>query len=160
MNFMTLGALRRAPHESLKRSRNWYPLTVVISSACAALLVLAASAATASACDCAGSAHAGHVGTTPHAATPKLLQRIDAARTRSEHQALASYYEREAVAARAIAAEHRKLASSDSTRVSGGRGEVGTVVQCSGTVREQEGIAAEYDGMAEGHHELAKRAQP
>ncbi len=44
----------------------------------------------------------------PAAPSPELLQRIEAARTRADHEAMATYYDREAAAARAIAENHRK----------------------------------------------------
>lgn len=156
MNFMTPGALRRAPQESLKRSRNWYPLAVVVSAACAALLAFAAPAAIAR--DCVASGRANPVGPA-HALDAELLQRIDAARARSDHKALAAYYNQEAIAARTIASEHRNMVRCYKAPVSGGRAGASMVAHCNAIVREQEGIAAGYEGMAEGHHELAKRAQ-
>lgn len=157
MNFMTPGAPQRAPHESPKRSRNWYPWAVVISAACAALLALAVPAAIAR--ECVGSGLANDVGTAPHAPTLELLQRIDSARARFDHKALAAYYNQEAIAARAIATEHRKMARCRKAVVAGGRGDTRMAAHCNAIVREQEGMAAEYEGMAEGYHELAKRAQ-
>lgn len=156
MNFLTPSARRRASHESLKRSRNWYPLAVAISAVCAALLAFAAPAAIAR--ECVGSERANDMGPAPHAPAPELLQWIDAARARFDHKALATYYNQEAIAARAIATEHRKMARCHKAVVAGGRGDTRMAVHCNAIVREQEGIAAEYEGMAEGHHELAKRA--
>ena len=158
MNFMTPSALRRAPRESPQTPRNWYPLAVAMSALCAALLAFAAPAAIAR--EGVGSARVSDVGPAAHAPSPEPLQRIDAARTRRDHQALATYFERQATAARAIAAEHRKMARSYPAMLAGGRGDAGMAAPCIAIVREQEGIAAEYEGMAEGHHELAKRAQP
>lgn len=42
----------------------------------------------------------------PGAQSPELLQRIEAARTRSDHESLVTYYEREATVARTNAAFH------------------------------------------------------
>ena len=86
----------------------------------------------------------------PNMASPELLQRIESARTRGEHQALAAHYDQQAVAARAVAADHRKMAKAYQ----------GRAVDPPGGGGMQESIAAEFEGMAEGHYELAKRAQP
>ena len=96
----------------------------------------------------------------PNAPSPELLQRIEAARTRGDHEALATSYDREAVAARTIAAEHRKMARSYQGNLAGGRGGASMPAHCNAIVRNQEAIAAEYEGMAEGHRQMAKQAQP
>lgn len=96
----------------------------------------------------------------PNMASPELLQRIESARTRGEHQALAAHYDQQAVAARAVAADHRKMAKAYQGRAVDPPGGGGMQAHCNAIVRSQEGIAAEFEGMAEGHYELAKRAQP
>lgn len=96
----------------------------------------------------------------PSAPSPELLQRIEAARTRSDHEGLATYYNQEAAAARAKAAEHRKLAKSYQGMAVSGKGGGSMPAHCNAIVRQFEGIAAEYDGMAEGHQQMAKQAQP
>jgi hypothetical protein len=93
----------------------------------------------------------------PTAPSADLLQRIESARTRGDHQALSTHYEQQAAAARATAAEHRKMAKSYEFEP---RAAARMVAHCNAIVREQEGVAAEFEGMAEGHWELAKRAQP
>jgi len=97
---------------------------------------------------------------SPSIPSPELLQRIESARTRGDHEALATHYMQQASAARDVAAEHRKMVKSYQAnrwdpRVAGLMPD-----HCNAIVRSQEGIAAEYEGMAEGHYELAKRAQP
>ena len=95
----------------------------------------------------------------PKVPSPELQQRIEAARTRGDHEALASYYVREAAGARAIAAEHRKMAKTYQGTAMGGRG--GSMfAHCNSIVRMYEGIAAEYDGLATDHRQMAERAQP
>ena len=92
--------------------------------------------------------------------SPELLQRIESARTRGDHEALATHYSQQAAAARAIADDHRKMAKSYQGRVVDPRGGGSMPAHCNAIVRSQESIAAEFEGMAEGHYELAKRAQP
>ena len=96
----------------------------------------------------------------PSAPSPELLQRIESARTRGEHEALATYFTQEAAKARALAENHRKMAKSYQGNLQGGRGGASMSAHCNAIVRSQEGIAAEYAGMAEGHRQLAKQAQP
>ena len=96
----------------------------------------------------------------PNAPSPDLLQRIESARMRGDHEALAVHYDREAAAARAMAANHSKIAKSYQGNLAGGRGGASMAAHCNAIVRSQEAMAAEYEGMASGHRELAKRAQP
>jgi hypothetical protein len=96
----------------------------------------------------------------PNAPSPDLLQRIDSARTRGDHEALATYYDREAAAARAKAAEHRKMAMSYQGRVPDPRAGGSLPAHCNAIVRMQEGIAAEYEGMASAHRQFAEQARP
>ena len=54
----------------------------------------------------------------PSAPSPELLQRIESARTRGDHEALAAHYDQQAVAARAIARDHRRMAKAYQGRAS------------------------------------------
>jgi hypothetical protein len=96
----------------------------------------------------------------PNTPSPELQQRIEAARTRSDHEGLVTYYNQEAAAARAKAAEHRKMAKSYQGMVVSGKGGASMAAHCNAIVKQFESIAAEYEGMAEGHQQLAKQAQP
>jgi len=96
----------------------------------------------------------------PKAPSPKLLQRIEGARTRGDHEALATYYEREAAAARAMAANQRTMAKSYQGNLAGGRGGASMAAHCNAIVGKQEGIAADYDAMAAAHRQMAGQAQP
>ena len=96
----------------------------------------------------------------PQTLSPDLLQRMASARTRGEHQAFAAYHDRQAAAARAIAEDHRKMAKSYQAMVVGGRGGASMAAHCNSIGRLYEGIAAESEGMAEGHQYLAKQAPP
>ena len=97
---------------------------------------------------------------SPMAPSPDLAQRIEAARTRGDHEALAAHYDRETAKARAMAAEHRQMAKSYQGLVAAKRGEASMAAHCDAIVRSQEGIAAAYEGMASGHRQMAKQAQP
>ena len=96
----------------------------------------------------------------PSAPSPELLQRIESARTRGEHEALATYFTQEAAKARALAENHRKMAKSHQGNLQGGRGGASMAAHCNAIVSNQDGIAAAYEGMAEDHRQLAKQAQP
>ena len=94
----------------------------------------------------------------PNAPPPALQQQIETARTRSDHETLASYYQREAAASRAVAAEHRKMAKSYVGAT--GRGGPSMQGHCNAIVSSSESIAAEYEGLAADHRRLAAQAQP
>ena len=96
----------------------------------------------------------------PNVPPPDLQQRIEGARTRSDHQALASYYDQQAAAARTSAAEHRKMGSSYAGNYAGGRGGASMAAHCNNIVRSQESLAVQYEGMAAGHRQLAEQAKP
>ena len=96
----------------------------------------------------------------PTAPPSDLLQRIESARTQADHESLAAYYDREAAAARANAATHRKMATSYQGMYAGGRGGASMPAHCNAIVRSQEAIAAEYDGMAAGHRQMGQQAKP
>lgn len=106
-----------------------------------------------------GAALAG-CATGPSGSSPELLQKIESASTRSDHEALATYYDQQAAAARALAAEHRKMARSYQGMLGGGRGGASMPSHCNAIVRNQEGIAVEYEAMAAGHRKLAEHAKP
>lgn len=96
----------------------------------------------------------------PNAPPTDLLQRIESARSRDDHEALAAYYDREASAARASAIAHRKMATSYQGMVGGGRGNANMPAHCNAIVRSREGIAAEYEGMAAAHRQMGQQAKP
>jgi hypothetical protein len=95
--------------------------------------------------------------TTP---SPDLLQRIESARTRGDYEALATYYDQQAAAARGIAAEHRKMAKSYQGMIAGGRGGASMPAHCNAIAGKNEGLAGDYEAMAESYRQLAKQAQP
>jgi heterodisulfide reductase subunit A-like polyferredoxin len=87
-----------------------------------------------------------------------LLQQIEAASTRSDHEALVSYYEREATGARTSAVGHRKMAQSYQVISSTNRGGASMQTHCNSLVSLYEGAATEYDGLAGMHRQLATSA--
>lgn len=94
----------------------------------------------------------------PDAPSPELLQRIEAARTRGDHEALVTYYEREAAGARVSVAEHRKMAKSYQAMSSSSRGGPNMQAHCNSLVNLYAGVATEYDGLAGVHRQLAASA--
>lgn len=94
----------------------------------------------------------------PNAPSPDLMQRIESARTRGDHEALAKHYDGEVAKARATAENHRKMAKSYQGNLAGGRGGASMPAHCNAIVRSHESIAAEYEGMAAAHRQLAAQA--
>jgi hypothetical protein len=97
---------------------------------------------------------------SPNAASPDLLQRIETARTRGDHEALAAHYDKETAKARAIAADHRQMAKSYQGLVAAKRGEASMAAHCDAIVRNQDGVATAFEGLAAAHRQMAKQAQP
>ena len=97
-------------------------------------------------------------GPKPH--SPELLQQIEAARSPTDHEALATHYVQQAAGARASAAAHRKMAVSYARMPPGGRGGGSMPAHCNAIANAQDGIAAESDGMAAMHRQLAGQAKP
>lgn len=96
----------------------------------------------------------------PSAPSPELQQRIESARTRSDHEGLVTYYNQEAAAVRAKAAEHRKMAKSYQGMAVSGKGGGSMQSHCNAIVSSYEGMAVEYDGLAASHRQMAEQAKP
>lgn len=93
---------------------------------------------------------------------PDLSQRIESARTRSDHEALASHFSREASAFRANAEEHRKMAGDYlkyQALVAAKWPDYTMPAHCEPIVRNQEKKAAEFEGRAAAHRQLAAQAK-
>jgi hypothetical protein len=73
---------------------------------------------------------------------------------------LAADYDKQSAAARAIAAEHRKMAKSFQGMIAGGRGGASMPAHCNAIATKNEGLAKDYDAMAAGYRQLGKQAQP
>ncbi len=86
-----------------------------------------------------------------------LLQRIELARTRADHESLAAHFAKGAGDARASAEVHRRMARS--YQGAGGRMANSMPGHCNANVRSQEALAADYEAMAAAHREFARQAQ-
>jgi hypothetical protein len=97
----------------------------------------------------------------PRSASPELLQRIESARTRADHESLAAYYDQQAAASRSSADEHRRMAKSYGMKALNPRGSGPYMTDhCEGLVTKYEGIAAEFSAMAAGHRQMGAMATP
>lgn len=90
----------------------------------------------------------------------EMVQRIESARTRGDHEALAATYVQDAATARAKAVEHRKMAKSYQGMTTSGKGGAAMPAHCNSLVNLYESAATEYDGLAEGHRQMAVAAKP
>lgn len=100
----------------------------------------------------------GCVSTLPSAPAAATQQRIEAAQTRADHEALAASYDKDAADARAAAANHRKMAKSYQS-YQPGRGGGNMTAHCNSVAANYDRIATEYDGMAIMHRQLASQAK-
>ncbi|MBN8507023.1 MAG: hypothetical protein J0L57_00265 [Burkholderiales bacterium] len=91
---------------------------------------------------------------------PDLTQRVEAARTPADYEALATYYDQQATASRGIAAEHRKMAKSYQGMVAGGRGGASMTAHCNAIATKSDGLAKDYEAMAAAYRQMAKQAKP
>ena len=95
----------------------------------------------------------------PGGASTELARQIEAAKTPGDHLSLAAHYEREAVAARAIASSHEKMAKSyQGSPYEKGGGSMRA--HCLSLVKTYQSAAAQYDAIAQDHRQMAHRAQP
>ena len=86
----------------------------------------------------------------PSAPLTDLPQRIETAHSRSDHEALITYYRAQAVAARAQVIEHRRLAKTYPEAPAERYGPGMTAHRIS-IASMYESIASEYEGMAQYH---------
>lgn len=96
----------------------------------------------------------------PDAPSGELLEKIEAAKTPADHEALATYYMTEAANAHAMAERHQKMATAYQGNIAGGRGAQGMKSHCNKLVKDYQGIAAEYEAMATAHRQMAQHAKP
>ena len=88
--------------------------------------------------------------------SPAMQQKIEAARTPADHEALAAHYVKEAADARAKAEEHRQMGKSYSKWPAGGRGGGNWSAHCNATAASYEDIAKRFDAMATEHRQMGK----
>lgn len=86
--------------------------------------------------------------------TSDVEKMMGAAKTPADHRALAEHYEREATAAKASAAMHRKMAA-DYRKAGGPAAKAQLPEHCDGLVRVYEGAAKDLEAMARIHRDLA-----
>lgn len=89
-----------------------------------------------------------------------MTKAVQSARTRTDHESLATHYEQTANEMQAKAAAHKKmLAQYDANRGINAREAQNLINHCEGLVRSYERAAAENMSMAEAHHRLAAEAK-
>ena len=118
-----------------------------------AVLSAAALALAAAAFPAAGQGEVSH---------EELMYKIQSARTRADHEAIASIYEKRASAELATADDHRRMAnmykSMDPTGA--GRGtSAGMISHCNNLVESYTKAAKEHSALAKLHREAAAGAQ-
>lgn len=95
---------------------------------------------------------------SPAPAPADMAQKVEAARTRDDHESLAAYYAQEAGKARATADQHRAMAKAYQGRSD--RGSVSMAPHCQSIVASEDAIAAQYDAMAAAHKQMASEVKP
>ena len=92
--------------------------------------------------------------------TAPIQRQIEAARTPADHEALVTYYGKEAAAARAKAEEHRQMGKGYAAWPGGGRGGGSWSAHCNSIAASYDAIASKYDAMAADHRQMATQAKP
>ena len=90
-----------------------------------------------------------------------IMEKVKTAKTAADHEAIASYYDAQAAAAKKNADMHRKMAETYSAGSSIGKG-IGPVPlpqHCQAIAKESDEEAGHYTAMAEMHRALAKAAK-
>jgi hypothetical protein len=88
-----------------------------------------------------------------------LEKAIAGAKTRADHEAIASYYEKEGAAAKAKAAEHRRLAETYRTLSVSPRSQVPSMENhCRQLAQTYESAAADNAALAQAHRQMAQGA--
>jgi hypothetical protein len=96
-----------------------------------------------------------HVGAQP-AEKFDLEKAITGAKTAADHEAIASYYDREAATTKDKAAEHYKLMKVYSNLA--GKGHFRMEDHCQKLAQNYESIATEYTSLAGAHRQMAREA--
>ena len=88
-----------------------------------------------------------------------LEKAITGAKTSADHEAIASYYDREAATAKDKAAEHQRLAETYRTLAASGRAPLQPMgMHCQQLAQIYESAAAENTALAAAHRQMAKEA--
>jgi hypothetical protein len=89
----------------------------------------------------------------------ELEKAITGAKTSADHEAIASYYDREAATAKDKAAEHRKLAETYRTLAASGRAPLQPMgIHCQQLAQTYESAAADNAALATAHRQMAREA--
>jgi hypothetical protein len=81
---------------------------------------------------------------------------VRGAKTRADHEAIASYYDKEGAAATAKAAEHRRLA--EAYRTIAGTGHFQMEDHCQRLAQYYERVVADTAALAQAHRQMAREA--
>jgi hypothetical protein len=95
----------------------------------------------------------------PAAEDMDILHEVQTAKTASDHQAIASYYDAQAADAKKNAELHRKMADTykaGGTSIGKGGGPVPMPQHCQALAKMFDDEAAHYASMAQTHRDLAK----
>lgn len=95
----------------------------------------------------------------PPKPAPEILQRIESAQTRADHQWLVDYFAQEARKAKDNAVEHRAMGRKYQARVGTERGAASMVAHCNAAGNSYESIAADYERMSAAHKQFAAEAK-
>ena len=90
------------------------------------------------------------------AQTFNLEKAVTEAKTPAEHEAIASYYDKEVTTAKTKAAEHHKL--MEAYRNLSGKGQFGMEGHCQRLAQTYESIATENTALATAHRQMAQEA--
>ena len=85
-----------------------------------------------------------------------LEKAVTGAKTPADHEAIASYYDKEGTTAKAKAAEHHKL--MEAYRNLSGKGQFGMEGHCQRLAQTYESIATENTALATAHRQMAQEA--
>ena len=101
----------------------------------------------------------GGCATDAKLSSPSFEQQVEAAKTPTDHQAIAAIYDQKAAEARSQADVHRRMLK---TYGAGPSGRVGfdARAHCGALVSKYQEIATEYVGLADYHRAMAKNVQP
>ena len=98
--------------------------------------------------------------TNPQGPSPGLLQKVENAHTRADHEELATYYDQAAKEALSTAAANRRLAKAYQSWQGTGRGGSGIYSHCIALAALYEKTAEEQLAMAAAHRQLGQQANP
>jgi len=88
-----------------------------------------------------------------------LEKAITGAKTPADHEAIASYYDKEAATAKDKAAEHRRLAEIYRTQAASGRAPLQPMgMHCQQLAQIYESAAADNTALAAAHRQMAQEA--